>query len=114
MTYTGFRNQLFYTLKPLIPRPVQIFLRRQIAQHKRRKNGYQWPIDPNAAKPPEGWPGWPDGKQFALVLSHDVDTLKGYNNVLKLADIEEGLGFRSRSTSCRNATEWWMSVCSTS
>ena len=29
------------------------------------------------------------------MLSHDVDTLKGYNNVLKLADIEEGLGFRS-------------------
>ena len=90
------RNQLFYTLKPLIPRPVQIFLRRQIAQHMRRKNGYLWPIDPNAAKPPEGWPGWPDGKQFALVLSHDVDTPKGYNDVLKLADIEEELGFRSQ------------------
>ena len=90
------RNQLFYILKPLIPRSVQIFLRRQIAQHKRRKNGYQWPIDPNSAKPPEGWPGWPDGKQFALVLSHDVDTLKGYNNVLKLADIEEEMGFRSQ------------------
>jgi hypothetical protein len=90
------RNQLFYALKPLIPRPMQIFLRRQIAQQKRRKNGYQWPIDPTSAKPPEGWPGWPDGKQFALVLSHDVDTLKGCNNVLKLADIEEEMGFRSQ------------------
>jgi hypothetical protein len=89
------RNQLFYILKPFIPRPVQIFLRRQIAQQKRRKNGYRWPIDPTSAKPPEGWPGWPDGKQFALVLSHDVDTRKGYDNVSKLADIEEGLGFRS-------------------
>ena len=29
------------------------------------------------------------------MLSHDVDTLKGYNDVLKLADIEEELGFRS-------------------
>jgi hypothetical protein len=90
------RNQLFYILKPLIPRPVQIVIRRQIAQHKRRKNGYHWPIDPTSAKPPEGWPGWPDGKQFALVLSHDVDTLKGYNKVLKLADIEEEMGFRSQ------------------
>ena len=88
-------NQLFYTLKPLIPRSAQITIRRQIAKHKRRKNGYQWPIDPNSAKPPEGWLGWPDGKQFALVLSHDVDTLKGYNDVLKLADIEEAMGFRS-------------------
>jgi hypothetical protein len=90
------RNQLFYILKPLIPRSMQLFLRRQIAQQKRRKNGYQWPIDPTSAKPPENWPGWPDGKQFALVLSHDVDTLKGYNNVLKLADIEEEMGFRSQ------------------
>jgi hypothetical protein len=95
MTTYNFRNQLFYILKPFIPRPVQIFIRRQLAQHKRRKNGYLWPIDPNAAIAPEGWPGWPDGKQFALVLSHDVDTAKGYNDVLKLADIEEGLGFRS-------------------
>jgi hypothetical protein len=88
-------NRVFYIAKPLIPRPVQIALRRQFAQYLRRRNGYQWPIDPNAAKPPEGWPGWPDGKKFALVLSHDVDTLKGYNNVLKLADIEEAMGFRS-------------------
>jgi hypothetical protein len=89
------RNQIFYALKPFIPRQLQITIRRQIAKHKCRKNGYLWPIDPNAAKPPEGWPGWPDGKKFALVLSHDVDTLKGYNDVLKLADIEEAMGFRS-------------------
>jgi hypothetical protein len=96
MNYTDFRNQIFYALKPLIPRPVQLFLRRQLSHHKRRKNGHQWPIDPNSYKPPEGWPGWPDGKQFALVLSHDVDTRKGYDNVLKLADIEEQMGFRSQ------------------
>jgi hypothetical protein len=96
MSSTDFRNQIFYTLKPLIPRPMQLFIRRQLAQHTRLKNGYLWPIDPTSAKPPEGWPGWPDGKQFALVLSHDVDTLKGYDNVLKLADIEEGMGFRSQ------------------
>jgi hypothetical protein len=90
------RNQLFYTLKPFLPRPFQIFLRRQLAQHKLRKNGSLWPIDPTSAKPPEGWPGWPDGKQFALVLSHDVDTRKGYDNVLKLADVEEQMGFRSQ------------------
>jgi hypothetical protein len=88
-------NHTFYTLKPWIPRPVQIALRRHHAQCLRRRNGYLWPIDPTAAKPPKGWPGWPDGKKFALVLSHDVDTLKGYHNVLKLADIEEAMGFRS-------------------
>jgi hypothetical protein len=30
-----------------------------------------------------------------LVLSHDVDTRKRYDNVLKLAELEEKLGFRS-------------------
>lgn len=89
-------NHLFYTVKPLIPRRVQIALRRRIAAHKRRKYAHFWPIDPNAATPPPGWQGWPEGKQFALVLSHDVDTRRGYDTVLKLADLEEKMGFRSQ------------------
>lgn len=91
----GIINRIFYTIKPLIPRSVQIALRRQIAKYKRKKYAHIWPIDPRAGEAPPGWPGWPDGKQFALVLSHDVDTRKGYDNVLKLAELEEGLGFRS-------------------
>jgi hypothetical protein len=89
-------NHIFYIVKPLILRPVQIALRRLIAQHKRRKYAHIWPIDHNSSKPPEGWLGWPDGKQFALVLSHDVDTRKGYDKVFRLADLEEQLGFRSQ------------------
>jgi hypothetical protein len=89
-------NSLFYTIKPLIPRRVQIALRRQIARWKRQTCAHVWPIDPASASPPNGWRGWPNGKQFALVLSHDVDTLKGYNSVLKLAELEEGMGFRSQ------------------
>ncbi len=88
-------NRIFYTLKPAIPRRLQIFLRRQIALYKLKKYVHIWPIDPSAGKPPEGWKGWPDGKKFALVLSHDVDTQKGHDNALKLAEIEEKLGFRS-------------------
>ena len=90
------QNRLFYTLKPMIPRRLQLFLRRWIAQRKRRKYAHIWPIDPNSGLPPKAWPGWPDGKRFALVLSHDVDTLKGYHQVLKLADLEEEMGFRSQ------------------
>jgi hypothetical protein len=30
-----------------------------------------WPIMPGSEKPPEDWPGWPDGKKFAFVLTHD-------------------------------------------
>jgi hypothetical protein len=86
---------LFYTAKPIIPRRVQISLRRQIAHYIRKKNCHLWPIDPNSAQPPEGWKGWPEGKQFALVLSHDVDTIHGYNDVLRVAELEENMGFRS-------------------
>ncbi|MBI5578264.1 MAG: hypothetical protein HY895_03855 [Deltaproteobacteria bacterium] len=54
-----------------------------------------WPIDPRAGEKPPGWPGWPEGKQFALVLSHDVDTKKGQERVSDLAALEMRLGFRS-------------------
>jgi len=88
-------NKLFYTLKPFIPRPLQLFLRRQLANHKHKKYANIWPIDPDADTPPEGWPGWPENKKFALVLTHDVDTQKGHDNCHKLMKIEEELGFRS-------------------
>jgi hypothetical protein len=89
------KKYLFYTLKPLIPRWTQLNLRRKIASHKRAKHTDVWPINPKAATPPEGWKGWPDGKKFALVLSHDVDTKKGLDQAEKLIQIEEQLGFRS-------------------
>jgi len=88
-------NALFYTLKPYIPRALQIFIRRRIAKYKRRKYAHIWPIDPSSASPPSSWKGWPDGKQFALVLSHDVDTRIGQDRVWELADLERRLGFRS-------------------
>ena len=91
----GITNRTFYFVKPLIPRPVQIALRRRIAHYKRRKYAHVWPIDPNAAAPPPGWAGWPGGKQFAFVLSHDVDTKKGQERVLDLAALEAKFGFRS-------------------
>ena len=86
---------LYYTFKPVIPRSLQLQLRRWIARYQRRKYAHQWPIDVNASVVPSGWGGWPKGKHFALVLSHDVDTLKGYQSVSQLAAIEEKMGFRS-------------------
>jgi hypothetical protein len=88
-------NRLFYTLKPLIPRTCQIALRWMIASKKRRLCSNVWPIDPNAGNPPPGWQGWPEGKKFALVIQHDVDTQKGHDNCHKLMEIERKLGIRS-------------------
>lgn len=96
MTNAGVLTRLFYTIKPIIPRSWQILLRRALARAKRRTHAHVWPIDPDAASPPRGWPGWPEGRQFALVLSHDVDTRRGYDHVLRLAELEESLGLRSQ------------------
>jgi peptidoglycan/xylan/chitin deacetylase (PgdA/CDA1 family) len=85
----------YYALKPLIPRPVQILLRRRIMQAKRRRTGDVWPIDAAAGAPPRGWAGWPGGKKFALVLGHDVDTAKGRDACPDLMDLERRLGFVS-------------------
>jgi len=54
-----------------------------------------WPICPEAGSAPEGWSGWPEGKQFALVLTHDVDTAWGHERCSQLMQVEEQLGFRS-------------------
>jgi hypothetical protein len=89
------RNKIFYTLKPAIPRRLQILIRRQISLYKRRKYAHIWPIDPSSNKPPDSWAGWPDGKKFALLLCHDVDTQKGHDKCLNLAELETKLGFRS-------------------
>jgi hypothetical protein len=90
-----FLTNIFYTIKPLIPRRLQILLRRQIIQYKRKKYSHIWPIDPNAGEPPRGWNGWPDNKKFAMVLSHDVETQEGHDKCYRLMEIEESLGFRS-------------------
>lgn len=82
-------------MKPLVPRKVQIFLRRKISKYKRNKYRHVWPIDLSAARPPENWIGWPYNKQFALILAHDVDTQKGFESIPKLLKIEKDLGFKS-------------------
>lgn len=88
-------NKIFYTLKPFLPRSLQLALRRRIIRKRLAVHRHVWPIDEAAGKPPENWNGWPEKKQFALVLSHDVDTQRGHDNVMKLAELEMDLGFRS-------------------
>ena len=90
-----FLNNLYYHLKPFIPRRLQIYLRQQVISRKRSLYADIWPINENAGNPPDGWSGWPEKKQFALVLTHDVDTKKGHDNCRKLMKLEEELGFRS-------------------
>lgn len=60
-----------------------------------RKVAAVWPIDPKAGEAPAGWPGWPAGKQFALVLTHDVEGQRGFDRCRAVMQLEEGVGFRS-------------------
>ena len=88
-------NNIYYQLKPLIPRPLQIWLRRKVVLRKRKAYSDVWPILESAAEAPDGWASWPDQKRFAFVLIHDVDTASGQEKCLQLMKIEQALGFRS-------------------
>jgi hypothetical protein len=86
---------LYYKVKPLIPRGMQIYLRRQIVRGMREKYAHVWPIDPDAGRPPADWRGWPDGKKFGVILQHDVDTQSGHDKTHRLMELDKKLGFRS-------------------
>jgi glycosyltransferase involved in cell wall biosynthesis len=88
-------NRFYYTIKPFIPPPMRLAVRRWWTN--RRIADYQnvWPIKESAAAAPQGWPGWPDGKKFAVVLTHDVEGKRGLDRVRSLYQLEVSLGFRS-------------------
>lgn len=88
-------SDLYYTLRPVIPRRMQIMLRRWRVGRQLWQNDHCWPIWPAAGVPPPSWPGWPDGKRFALVLMHDVESGAGASRCEQLARLEEDRGFRS-------------------
>ena len=86
---------VYYFLKPLLPKSFWLYLRKKRISLIRKSSGHIWPIDENAAKKPEGWQGWPDGKHFAFVLTHDVETARGQQKCHLLAELEMRNGFRS-------------------
>lgn len=88
-------KKLFYILKPIIPRSVQIFLRRKLVEKQKEKYKDVWPILEKAGKKPDGWPGWIGDKKFAVILTHDVESQSGHDKCMKLMELEKKLGFRS-------------------
>ncbi len=88
-------RKIYYNLRPLIPRRLQLSVRREIVRRQRLASRHIWPIDERAGIPFEGWHGWPDRKQFALVITHDVETANGQAKCLDLLYLEKELGFRS-------------------
>ncbi len=89
------RNRIYYSVKPFVPRVLRTAVRRRVALGLRERGLANWPIMPGSECPPGGWPGWPNGKKFALVLTHDVEGKAGLDKCLPLAQLEREMGFRS-------------------
>lgn len=87
-------NAMYYVFKPFLPQAVRYTMRRLRANYKLHQTR-DWPIMESAGTPPPGWPGWPDRKRFAVVLTHDVEGPTGLARCRKLAELEGRLGFRS-------------------
>ncbi|MBN1569570.1 MAG: glycosyltransferase [Acidobacteria bacterium] len=87
--------RLYYTLKPLIPWSLRHRIKKVRAQRILNTCSDIWPIKESAARVPQGWPGWPEGKQFAFVITHDVESHVGLKCVRQLAELDMSLGFRS-------------------
>lgn len=105
----------YYRLKPLLPRPLTRVLRRVYGTPSGAAFPLAWPVDDRYAR--YQWAVlrhvlahlqrttgraalrythfWPDNRQFALVLTHDIETAAGQDWVRRVADLETGLGFRS-------------------
>lgn len=88
-------KKFYYIVKPLIPRSLQILLRRILIRLKINKYKDVWPILESAGNKPEGFPSWKNDKKFAFVITHDVELQGGHDKSLQLMQLEKSLGFRS-------------------
>ena len=102
---------LFYRVKPLIPRRLQLSARRRLIEAQGVPAFPAWPLDLSVGRllrffaacalvaddRTEGefvW-FWPGEHRAAVILTHDVESDDGVRGALRLADLEEEHGFRS-------------------
>jgi hypothetical protein len=100
----------YYAIRPVLPRSTQIFLRRRLSRIQARSRFPRWPIETalhdlyavllrevaEFAETPIPWIApWPSGHSWALVLTHDVETERGYRELGTVREVEERLGYRS-------------------
>jgi len=88
-------HDYYYDAKPYIPWKLRMAARRVYLSSRRRNCHGIWPIDERLSRAPADWPGWPGGKKFALILTHDVEGQSGLNKCVQLMEMERSLGFRS-------------------
>jgi peptidoglycan/xylan/chitin deacetylase (PgdA/CDA1 family) len=102
-------RDVYYRLRPIIPIGVRRALQRWQARRCDVTRFPRWPIElslirfhqhvlrsvmgDRAELPYVGL--WPGDRQFAFVLTHDVDSAAGFARIGEIARIERDLGFRS-------------------
>ncbi len=89
------RNKIYYRVKPFIPATMRRAIRKKFAVWVRARTHDVWPIMPGSERPPKNWPGWPESKEFAFVLTHDVEGPIGLRRCRQLMQLEMELGVRS-------------------
>jgi peptidoglycan/xylan/chitin deacetylase (PgdA/CDA1 family) len=108
----------YYAVKPLMPRGLQLALRRAYAHKQARVEFPRWPIEPVLVEAREAElraqlagadsvpfvSYWPEGRRFAAVLTHDVEGPAGVRNVRRILEIERRHGFVS---SWNFVAEWY-------
>ena len=72
--------RLYYWIKPSLPALIRLSIRRWWALRKRTTCAGQWPILECAGAAPNDWTGWPKDRQFAFVLTHDVESQRGWRD----------------------------------
>lgn len=98
----------YYALRPWMPRPVQLQLRRLHARGRVAKAYLDWPIDGRWVALAETWLAlqaesgpvevlrpWPKGRRSALLLTHDVEGTAGLDRCRDVAALETRYGLRS-------------------
>jgi hypothetical protein len=91
----GVLARWYFLVKPYLPRSIRWGLRRIRIPGIIKRYAGVWPIDYTAGAKPSRWNGWPHGKQFALVFTHDVESEEGLGQVMVLAELEMSHGLHS-------------------
>jgi hypothetical protein len=100
----------YYLARPAMPRSAQLALRRLFSRVQGASSFPGWPIEDSlhdfynwlftliadlAARPVPFLGLWPDGRSWALVLTHDVETAVGYSEMDLLRGPERASGYHS-------------------
>lgn len=91
----GSLARAYYHIKPYVPRGLRWLMRRVRIPGIMKRHSGVWPIDEASCAKPHDWQGWPEGRRFALVFTHDVESQTGVDRTRDLADLEMAFGFRS-------------------